>query len=212
MTIQTIRQKQIVILLLVALWLVACSPSPGSKTVVPVTITVTALATAEPTATATVEAAAPAELTEAMLDNLDYQGIYSETVQLTDGKYEGEPFVEGNVLRPIVNRLPLTAFGDLNGDGVNDAAVLLVEQSGGTGRFVYLAAVINQAGNLANVSTIFLGDRVSPQTLAITEGQIVMEIVTHADSDPLCCPSLMRRSIYALQGQLTLISSESLQE
>jgi hypothetical protein len=216
--IQTIRQKQILILLL-ALWLVACNPPSGDEPMVQATSTAAAPATAEPTATteptatveptATIVATTAAELTEAILDNLTYQGLYTETIQLVNGRYEGEPFVAGGTSRPTVTRLPLVAFGDLNGDGVDDAAVLLVENSGGSGSFVFLAAVINQGGSPENVSTILLGDRVELQWLAISDGQIVAEIVTHSDSDPLCCPSLVRRNIYALQEQLMLISSEA---
>lgn len=208
MILQTIRQKQIFILLVLALLLAACNPSTGSEPVVSApTSTTAAPDTAEPTATT--EPTTPADLTEATLDSLAYQGIYNEPVQLTGGLFEGEPLVEGGASRPTVTRLPLAAFGDLNGDGVEDAAVLLVENSGGSGSFVYLAAVINQASIPENVATILLGDRVSPQSLAIAEGQIVVEATSHADSDPLCCPSLTSRSIYALQEQLTLISNES---
>ena len=38
------------------------------------------------------------------------------------------------------------AFGDLNGDGVEDAVVVLVTNPGGTGRFYDLAPVLNQNG------------------------------------------------------------------
>ncbi|MCB0173146.1 MAG: LysM peptidoglycan-binding domain-containing protein, partial [Anaerolineae bacterium] len=82
--------------------------------------------------------AAPAEtsvLTIDQLANATYTGIYDDQeVTLTDGQYEGEPFVEGGASRPTVNFNPNdVAFGDLNGDGVEDAAVLLSENSGGSG-------------------------------------------------------------------------------
>jgi hypothetical protein len=77
-------------------------------------------------------------LTVAQLQNATYSGIYDEPVTLVDGQYEGEPFTPDSASRPVVSYLG-EAFGDLDGDGVEDAAVFLVENSGGTGDFVYVA-------------------------------------------------------------------------
>ena len=62
----------------------------------------------------------PVSLTEDLLKNMTYQGIYNEPITLTDGLYEGEPFVEDGASKPTVTLIPFTAFGDLNGDGVDD--------------------------------------------------------------------------------------------
>jgi hypothetical protein len=133
-----------------------------------------------------------------------YQGIYAEPVQLTDGKYEGKPFVEGGASRPTVFFAdPFTAFGDLNGDGVEDAAVILAESSGGSGVFIYLAAVVEQNGEPVNVATILLGDRVQPESLLVEAGLILFQGATHAPDDPMCCPSLKTTMKYQLQdGEL----------
>lgn len=155
----------------------------------------------------------PADLTEEMLKNMSFQGIYGEPVTLTDGLYEGEPFVEGGASKPTVTLIPFTAFGDLNGDGIDDAALLLVESSGGSGSFFYLAAVINSKGMPENVATTLLGDRLSPESLAIEAGEVVLEAATHAEDDPMCCPSLKTRTTYRLQnGELSIVSSEPLAE
>ena len=146
-----------------------------------------------------------------MLGNILVQGIYPEPVQLTDGLYEGAPFVEGGASRPTVRMLPLTAIGDLDGDGLADAAVLLVENSGGSGSFFFLAAVANRAGLPENVVTVPLGDRVSPSYLAIEDGAIVVDTAAFAESDPLCCPSLKVRTTYVLRGTaLEIIATEPL--
>ena len=192
--------------------LVACNPTEvdedGLDTAVPPE------PTESPTETPTeLPTATPVELTEDLLKNMTYQGIYDEPVTLTDGLYEGEPFEEGGASKPTVTLIPFTAFGDLNSDSVNDAAVLLVENSGGTGSFVYLAAVLNSEGMPENVSTMLLGDRVSPESIVIVDGEIVLEAATHAEDDPLCCPSLKTRTTYALQnGELTAVSSEEITE
>ncbi|MDM8529156.1 META domain-containing protein [Anaerolineales bacterium HSG24] len=134
-----------------------------------------------------------------VLKNAEYQGIYAEPVELTDGKYEGEPFVEGGASRPTVTFIdPFNAFGDLNGDDFEDAAITLAENSGGSGTFIYLAAVVSQDRSLINVATQFLGD-IQLKSLAIESGEIVVTLVTHAPDDPMCCPSQEEIKRYRLQ-------------
>lgn len=141
-----------------------------------------------------------APLTEESLKNAEYQGIYPEAVELTDGQYEGEPFVEGGASRPTLSFTEPYAFGDLDGDGVDDAAVLLVENSGGSGSFVYLAAVLNRDGQPENVATTLLGDRAQVEELTIESGQIGVKMLTHGPDDPMCCPSQESQQTYTLEG------------
>ena len=142
----------------------------------------------------------PAQLTEESLQNGEYQGIYPEPVQLTNGIYEGEPFEQGGASRPRVIFVEPHAFGDLDGDGVDDAAVLLVENSGGSGSFVYLSAVLNQSGEPVNQATTLLGDRVQVEQLTIKSGEILIRMLAHGPDDPQCCPSQEMQSSYTLDG------------
>lgn len=145
--------------------------------------------------------AAEGDLTLEALQNASYQGIYDEPVQLTDGRYEGEPFVPGGASRPTVVLHPeVYAFGDLNGDGVDDAAVILIENSGGSGNFRYLAAVINQDGTPVNVATQFVGDREQAQAISIDGNEITVEMVAHGPEDPMSCPTQQVTKVYQLQG------------
>ena len=132
------------------------------------------------------------------LQNTTYQGIYPETVQLSDGRYEGEPFQEDGASRPMLIFIEPTAFGDLDGDGLEDAAVLLVETSGGSGAFIYLAAVLNQDGKPHNQATLLLGDRVQVDELTIETGEIQIKMLAHGPDDPLCCPTQETSVSYTL--------------
>jgi hypothetical protein len=150
-----------------------------------------------------------APLTEEVLRNAEYRGIYQEPVHLTDGKYEGEPFVEGGASRPTVAFTDAFALGDLDSDGVDDAVVVLVESSGGSGSFLYLAAVLNRDGNPENVTTQSLGDRGQVQKLSIESGQMVIEMIAHGPDDPMCCPTQEVTLTYRLEGeQLVKVSEE----
>lgn len=162
--------------------------------------------------TAAPAGAGGARLSLDQLKNASYGGIYDQPVTLVDGYYEGEPFVEGGASRPTATFVDgLVAYGDLNGDGMEDAAVLLAESSGGSGTFIYVAAVVNQDGQPVNAGTAPVGDRPQLKSLASQNGQIVMEIVTQGPDDPMCCPTLKVRKTYSLQdGQLVEVGSEEL--
>jgi heat shock protein HslJ len=150
---------------------------------------------------------------EDRLRNLTYQDIYDEPVTLANGQYKGEPFVESDASKPTITLILPAAFGDLNGDRVDDAAVLLVENSGGSGSFVFLSAVLNNKDGLENVATTLLGDRVVCETVDIVDGQMVLELTSHAEDDPMCCPSVKTRTTYALaNGKITVVRTELLTE
>ncbi|MCB0124092.1 MAG: META domain-containing protein, partial [Caldilineaceae bacterium] len=147
------------------------------------------------------------------LKNATYSGIYDEgPVMLTDGLYEGEPFVAGGAARPRIEYIDGgERFGDLDGDGVADAAVVLVESAGGSGVFTYIAAQLNQDGQAVDAGAVWVGDRTQIAAMAVADGQIVLDIVTQGPDDAQCCPTLKIRKLYALQDdQLTEVGSEEL--
>ncbi|HEY84515.1 MAG TPA: META domain-containing protein [Chloroflexi bacterium] len=148
-------------------------------------------------------AAVSGVLSEDALKNATYQGIYDEPATLTDGFYEGDPFVEGSPMRPTVTYVD-AVWGDLTGDGVDDAVVFLAEASGGSGVFTYLAAVVDQDGQPVNVASVMVGDRTDINELKIENGEVVAKILTHGPDDPMCCPTRNMIKKFALQGDQLL--------
>jgi len=98
------------------------------------------------------------------------------------------------------------AFGDLNGDGIGDAATVLRSSGGGSGTFYELVAMINQNGIPRQAAVRSLGDRVNVGNLSIRRGKIVVRRTKHAPEDPLCCPSLRVTERYRLNGSRLLLS------
>jgi pimeloyl-ACP methyl ester carboxylesterase len=156
--------------------------------------------------------AATGQITPEQMNNATYSGIYDEPVTLADGVYEGEPFVEGGASRPVVTYIDNTlVHGDLDGDGAEDAAVLLIENSGGSGSFYYVGAQLNRNGQPADAGAALLGDRVQLISMTIADGQVVAEIVTQGPDEGMCCGTLKMRKTLGLQdGQLAEIASEEL--
>ena len=109
-----------------------------------------------------------------------------------------------------VNLLTHIAFGDLNGDGLPDAAVFLAENGGGTGVFVSLVVVINQAGQPVQAGSVYIDDRPIIAGVEIVDGKIEVTATIHGVSDPGCCPALPVQQTYALEdGSPILIRQTS---
>lgn len=146
------------------------------------------------------------------LRNATYRGIYDRAVTLTDGQYEGAPFQPGGAARPrLIFAGSLVARGDLDGDGGDEAVVLLAESSGGSGTFNYLAVVAAQDGKPVNVATEPLGDRVQLRSMTIVDGQLIVDMVAHGPGDAMCCPTLkVRRTLTLHRDRLIEIRREEL--
>lgn len=65
------------------------------------------------------------------------------------------------------------AFGDLNNDGQEDAAVILVGRAGGTGTHREVAVILNQNGIGNNVAGQYLGDRTVIHSFIINKSGVI---------------------------------------
>ena len=118
----------------------------------------------------------------------------NQTVTLQDGQYQagsGADTLSADIL-------PQIAFGDLNGDGFEDAALLIGENSGGSGSFVSVYAVLNRDGQPVQAGTALVDDRPQIKNLTIEDEKIVLEATIHSFSDPMTDPSLAVTETYQL--------------
>jgi len=125
--------------------------------------------------------------------NAAYDDILDEPFTLTNGRYEGEPFVEDASSKPIVQiDTEHSATGDLDDDELNEIVVALVTNFGGSGTYVYLAVVDTTEKGTRSVATTGLGDRVQIRSLAVENGLVVIETTEHGPDDAMCCPTVQR--------------------
>ncbi len=66
------------------------------------------------------------------------------------------------------------ATGDLNGDGKDDVAFIIDRHDLGKSTLYYLTAALATATGHAGTDLIFLGDKVTPRTISIVNGSIVI--------------------------------------
>ena len=141
------------------------------------------------------------KLTEDALRNATYQHEFPKDgqAQLRDGKYEEA--IEGSASKIHIAMMDLVAFGDLNGDGIWDAAVVLEANGGGSGTFRSLEAVINEDGEPVHVASALLGDRVQIEEIIVADRYIKVQMVTHKQGDGMCCPTLRVVQLYQLTDE-----------
>lgn len=135
-----------------------------------------------------------------------YDPYSSRTVTLKDGAYS-----EGTSPNSYsVQMLDVVAFGDLNGDGVDDAAIILAESSGGSGVFESVVAVLDSGGIPYPVGQAVLGDRYKVNSASISAGAISLDMLVQGPNDPMCCPTQPEVQTYRLiEGMLWLKSVSS---
>ncbi len=95
----------------------------------------------------------------------------------------------------------MVAFGDLNNDGIDDAAVILENVTGGSGCFLDLVAVYNINGNPKSAASIGLGDRVRIKDIVIKNGLIELKMLSHAEDDGQCCPTKKTAPKFKIKGK-----------
>jgi len=133
-----------------------------------------------------------------------FEGI-DAPVMLEAGHWEGEPPQPGSASVPRVDFLgDLVARGDLDGDGEDEAAVMLTTNFGGTGVYHYVAVVDQLAAENRNLDTRLVGDRIQLRGMRIDEGRLVLDIVRAGPGDAGCCPTEVVTLQYRLQdGRLS---------
>jgi heat shock protein HslJ len=202
---------QLLTLTLSLLALAACGPREGGESPQAAAAEAVAAApVAEPMTPALASQHAPA-WQEA--GSAAYAGVFDETITLSEGQWEGEPYAEGGASAPRAGLADgFLLSGDLDGDADEEAVVLLWISTGGSGTFDYLAVLDRDAtGAVFNRATVPLGDRVKVRSAALEDGRVVVETVQSGPQDAACCPGQKMRRTFELEGDtMTETSTEDL--
>jgi heat shock protein HslJ len=155
------------------------------------------------------------------IKNASYSGIegLKGSVKLVDGRWKGRPYKKGSASRPVVSLVgDFRITGDLDGDGTDDAVVLLNYAPGGTGQLLHLAVMARKKGKIQNLATTLIGDRVQIRDVRIEQKRIFVDVIQAGPKDAMCCPGevttrewtlepggkLNRYTVTAKPGRLTL--------
>lgn len=130
--------------------------------------------------------------------------IEGVSVTLKNGIAEEAP-VTGSASKTITRYFGNDVKHDFDGDGREDTAFLLTQETGGTGTFYYLAVALNKADGYLGSSATIIGDRIAPQTTEMGKGNIVL--VNYAErkpGEPFTTQPSVSKSIWLLFNSKTM--------
>ena len=132
--------------------------------------------------------------------------IEGEEVVLEDGLSD-VPVAPGSATSTRTELGAHRAYGDLDGDGALDVASALVQNPGGSGTFHYLAVSPGGAGGPG--PTLFLGDRVAVERVAIAHGRVTVSYLARAFDAPMVSPPTIpvTRHVALEEGRLVDLGS-----
>lgn len=162
-------------LVILGLLISACAPA-AAPTPAP---TSAAVSTSTPISPAVATITTPVQKSTVDARNATYI-IEGKEFTLVNGKSEKE-IAPGSASKIITQYFGNEVKADFNGDGIEDVAVLLTQDSGGSGTFYYVAVALGLKDGYKGTNAIFLGDRIAPQTTEFQNGEI---IVNYADRKP----------------------------
>lgn len=157
-----------------------------------------------PMASASADAEAPTRAdprqAHLRLDDLDAD------VRLVDGRFSEVP-PAGQATGGLDVTLLLEESGDLDGDDMPDAVIAVAADTGGSGRWVYLAPYLADDARPDPIPALLLGDRVQVKTLTVRDGRLTANLVVPGPNDPMCCPSKAESRDYVLDATGALVAA-----
>jgi len=141
-------------------------------------------------------------LTWEAIKNAPYPNKWSSNsaAQLVDGEYRQKDSMD-SAKGLYIGLAPYRIYGDLDGDSLEDALVVLVAEPGDSAPFYNLVAVLNKGGTPYPMAPKPLGERISIRSIALPDGEVVVDIDVFAPDDPACCPSQSKRLIFTYTGK-----------
>jgi len=116
-------------------------------------------------------------------------------VELKDGVAETEA-TPGSASKVITKYFGNEVNKDLNGDGVDDMAFLITQESGGSGTFFYVVAAVNTGNGFVGSSAFLLGDRIAPQTTESgPDNSIIVNYQVRAPGEPMTAQPSIGKSV-----------------
>ena len=132
--------------------------------------------------------------------------IGAKKIRLLGGRSELQA-APGSAMQTKTLAFGKPVYGDLDGDGDEDAAVILVQDSCGSGTFYYIGAALGVKGGYRGTNAVLLGDRVTPLKVDIRNGVIFIDYRDRRPEEPMAIAPSVGKSAYQTlkNGKLTPI-------
>ncbi len=128
--------------------------------------------------------------------------VEGQKIRLINGRSETES-APGLATKAITSVFGKPVYGNIDGGGHVDAALILTHDPGGSGTFYYAAAALDVNGFYLGTRAILLGDRVAPQHISVRNGVIIANYATRRLDESMSAPPSVGTSKYlVLEGNV----------
>lgn len=128
------------------------------------------------------------------------------TVTFTGGVYERD----GDPDSLHIGQVDLFSYGDLDGDGAEDALTFLARKGRGPELLLTMEAFLNAGGRPTHVASYLLGDRVAIDSVTVNGRIVHLFLITQGPDDAPCCPTLhVHRRVRLDGGEFTLLPPDT---
>jgi len=140
------------------------------------------------------------------LENAAYPSAFSPegVIRLHKGEFVDRVARLGSVHVMLTDHI---AIGSLP-DGTGAAAVVLRTTTGGNAAFHELTLMVEGEHGLRWQATAPLGDRVVVEGITMDKGDVVLTLREHAADDPMCCPTHLTSTRFAIRGSRLVARSD----
>jgi heat shock protein HslJ len=147
------------------------------------------------------------------LDHLHAEYVIDgRRVHLVEGLAEVEA-APGSATKIVTRYLGYDVRKDLDGDGREDIAFLMTQESGGTGTFYYVVAALATEGSYRGSQGLLLGDRIAPQSAQSGDGTtVVVSYRDRAPGEPFTAEPTVDKSVQLLLDPETMQFGEVAQD
>ena len=118
--------------------------------------------------------------------NTSYR-IGDQVVMLVNGQAE-TPAAPGSSTKITTEVWGTPQFADLDSDGREDAALVLIHDSGGSGTFYYVVAAIQEDDGYRGTPGVLLGDRIEPSNITVVDNRITVGFLGREPDDAFAVP------------------------
>ncbi len=130
--------------------------------------------------------------------------IDNRPVKLVNGYAETE-VAPGSASKTITKYFGNELKADLDGDGREDVAFIITQESGGSGVFYYAVAALNKPEGYVGSDAYLLGDRIAPQSTNLStnpkhKNVVVFNFADRAQGEPMSASPSVGKSVYLKIG------------
>lgn len=133
--------------------------------------------------------------------NMSYV-IDSETFTLQNGVSVSDA-APGSSSKNTVRIFGEPLYQDFNGDTVQDAALLLLKTTPGSGAFYYAVLVVAKNNQYTATNALFLGDRIAPQNINVDNGTVIYNYAERRADEPMTTSPSVGKSLYVIYNPAT---------